>query len=243
MRRPGEDQIIASFNRQHRKTFDRYRHGVRGTHAKSHGILKGEVKIHDNLPEPLRQSLFRAARTYPVVARLASVPGNILADSVTTQRGFALKVIGEELTGEGIASLRVRFRDPRALAEAAFNVRAGLAYLQSKGANVVALTGHSFGGAAASGSSQRAHGRRARHAELRDGPCRPVRPALLGLAPPRDSRPGASGALITARPRDRPGTQATHCYPGVGHVLNEVADEVCREVRGWIITQLNEPAG
>jgi hypothetical protein len=90
------DEIIASFERQNRKTFDHYRHAVRGTHAKSHGILKGEIRILDDLPEHLRQGVFAVARNYPVVARLSSAPGEIMADSVAAQRGFALKMIGIE---------------------------------------------------------------------------------------------------------------------------------------------------
>jgi hypothetical protein len=44
----------------------------------------------------LAQGLFAAPRTFPVVIRLATVPGDILADSVTTQRGMSIKVIGVE---------------------------------------------------------------------------------------------------------------------------------------------------
>ena len=98
--RPDEDQIadeiIASVRRIAETTLDRHRHAFRPSHAKSHGLLKGELRVHPGLPGTLSQGLFAMLQTFPVVARLAPVPGDILADSVTTQRGMAIKVIGVE---------------------------------------------------------------------------------------------------------------------------------------------------
>ena len=45
---------------------------------------------YQGLPDTLSQGLFATPRTYPVLARLANVPGDILPDSVTTQRGTRL---------------------------------------------------------------------------------------------------------------------------------------------------------
>jgi hypothetical protein len=77
-------------------TLDRHRHAARPSHAKSHGALKGTLEVLPGLEEPLAEGLFAAPRSYPVVARLAPVPGDLLADDVTTQRGMAIKVIGVE---------------------------------------------------------------------------------------------------------------------------------------------------
>jgi hypothetical protein len=66
---------------------------MRPSHAKSHGLLKGKLQVLDDLPDELRQGLFAAARTYPLLVRLANVPGEILDDSVATQRGMAIKVL------------------------------------------------------------------------------------------------------------------------------------------------------
>jgi catalase len=63
-------------------------------HAKSHGLLKGEFTVMNNLPEPLRQGLFSRAASYPCIMRFSTVPGDILADSVSTPRGLAIKVVG-----------------------------------------------------------------------------------------------------------------------------------------------------
>lgn len=53
----------------------------------------------------------------------------------------------QELSSQGIASLQVRYRQPTSLEESVLDVYAGISYLESKGIEVVALTGHSFGGA------------------------------------------------------------------------------------------------
>ena len=71
---------------------------VRASHAKSTGLLKGELRVLDGLAEPLRQGLFANAGSYPVVVRLAQGPGEVLSDSVSTHRGMAVKVFGVEGT-------------------------------------------------------------------------------------------------------------------------------------------------
>jgi hypothetical protein len=40
-------------------------HGVRGVHAKSHGLLIGEVRVLDNLPPVLAQGVFGQGRHLP----------------------------------------------------------------------------------------------------------------------------------------------------------------------------------
>ncbi len=47
-------EVFAAFGRMSRFAFEKHRHGVRGAHAKSHGILKGEIAN-------LRQSAGRVA--------------------------------------------------------------------------------------------------------------------------------------------------------------------------------------
>lgn len=77
-----------------RTTFKDYGHGVRSVHAKSHGLLRGELRVLDNLPPQLAQGIFAKPGTYPLVMRLSTVPGDILDDSVSTPRGMAIKVVG-----------------------------------------------------------------------------------------------------------------------------------------------------
>ncbi len=67
---------------------------VRSVHAKSHGLLVGELHIPNDLPPALAQGLFAKGGTYPVVMRLSSPAGDVLDDSVSLPRGLAIKVIG-----------------------------------------------------------------------------------------------------------------------------------------------------
>jgi hypothetical protein len=88
------DKIVASMARVNQRVFDQHRHGKRDAHAKSHGVLKGELRVYDHLPEHLRQGVFRAPRSYPVIARLSSAPGTLQSDSVPAPFGMALKLLG-----------------------------------------------------------------------------------------------------------------------------------------------------
>ncbi|SDV49636.1 catalase family protein [Chitinasiproducens palmae] len=76
------------------KTSHDYGHAVRSVHAKSHGLLRGELRVLDNLPPALAQGVFAQAGTFPVVLRFSTNPGDILSDRVSTPRGLAIKVIG-----------------------------------------------------------------------------------------------------------------------------------------------------
>jgi hypothetical protein len=91
------EKIIDAMAGGGRVTREKYGRSVRTSHAKAHGLLKGELRVLDNLPEPLRQGLFAAPASYPVLARLAHVPGELLDDrKVSTPRGMALKIVGVE---------------------------------------------------------------------------------------------------------------------------------------------------
>ncbi|MEP0855550.1 catalase family protein [Trichocoleus sp. DQ-U1] len=87
-------EIVDSVARQGQKVFDKHRHAMRGAHAKSHGGLKGELRIYDNLPAHLAQGLFCQPRTYPVMIRFSTVPGDIMPDGLSCFRGMGIKVIG-----------------------------------------------------------------------------------------------------------------------------------------------------
>ncbi len=96
------ERIIAAMTRESGITAERYGHAVRASHAKSHGLLKGELVVPEGLPPELAQGLFAAPRSYPALVRMANVPGELLDDSVGTQRGLSLKVLdveGEMLPG------------------------------------------------------------------------------------------------------------------------------------------------
>jgi len=99
---PNEDQLgdetVASMARVTRMMFEKNRHAIRDAHAKSHGILRGELHVQPNLPPHLAQGMFKEAKTYPVIIRLSTSPGAIQPDSSPAVKGLAIKIIGVEGT-------------------------------------------------------------------------------------------------------------------------------------------------
>jgi len=70
-------------------------HAHRAVHAKSHGLLRGELRVLEGLPPEYAQGLFsNGGLAWPVVLRLSTTPGDLLDDKVSTPRGMAIKVIG-----------------------------------------------------------------------------------------------------------------------------------------------------
>jgi hypothetical protein len=88
------DEIAATMHGMVALFNDRARHAYRAVHAKSHGLLKGELHVNGNLPEAYRQGLFSTPASYGVILRFSTNPGDILPDSISTPRGLAVKVIG-----------------------------------------------------------------------------------------------------------------------------------------------------
>ncbi|MGE0215999.1 catalase family protein [Mycolicibacterium sp.] len=83
-------------------------HAIRDAHAKSCGILRGELTVNPDLPAELRQGMFaEPGKTYPVIARISTTSGAIRSDQVRGVRGLALKVIG--VTGGRVDA---RFPEP-----------------------------------------------------------------------------------------------------------------------------------
>lgn len=90
------DRILKSIDRTNASSFAVRRHAIRQQHAKSHGILKGELTVRDDLPDELRQGMFSKPRSYPVILRFSTALGDIRSDRIQVPRGMALKVLGVE---------------------------------------------------------------------------------------------------------------------------------------------------
>ena len=88
------DKVLASMMRVNRQVYDRHRHGLRDAHAKSHGILKGELIVPADLPPHLQHGVFAKPGTYPVIARFSTAPGDLQSDKIAAARGMAIKVFG-----------------------------------------------------------------------------------------------------------------------------------------------------
>jgi hypothetical protein len=95
--RPDEQQLIAkiidALRGNNERAFKKYKHAIRDAHAKSHGVLRGELRVLPDLPEHLRQGIFAAPTTYPVIARLSTTSGALRSDQVRGVRGLAIKVL------------------------------------------------------------------------------------------------------------------------------------------------------
>ena len=99
------DGIIHGMTQQTETVEKREHHAVRASHAKSSGVVVGEMTIADDLPPELAQGLFAQPGTYPVAVRFAQGPGETLSDRVSTHRGMAIKVFGvfgEKLPGHDV---------------------------------------------------------------------------------------------------------------------------------------------
>ena len=155
--------------------------------------------------------------------------------------------LADELRADGIASLRVRFRNPVDFDEAVFDVRSGLAFLAREGVDRVALVGHSFGGAVVVRAAARTESVRT---------VVTLSTQSYGADAVRDLAPGASVLLVHGTEDDvlpAQSSQYVHAmarepkrlvlYEGARHGLDEVAHAVRRLVRDWIVVELRrEPS-
>jgi hypothetical protein len=103
---PDEAETVRALNEAFdiilKRTSEDGGHAIRSVHAKSHGILEGELKIDADLPAELAQGLFATAGTHRVILRLSTNAGDVLPDSISLPRGLAIKVLdveGERLPG------------------------------------------------------------------------------------------------------------------------------------------------
>jgi hypothetical protein len=88
--------IKEQMRRIQEKTFADGGKAIRSVHAKSHGLLVGELRVPAGLPPELAQGIFARPGTLPVVIRLSTTPGDVLPDDVSTPRAMAIKIIGVE---------------------------------------------------------------------------------------------------------------------------------------------------
>lgn len=182
-------------------------------------------------------------RYYPVTgAKQAAIwVGGVGGDWDTPAQGLYPRLC-QELTGEGIASLRVRYRYSTDLVESVLDVLAGLTYLQDNGIESFALIGHSFGGAVVIQAAAQAENVRtvvtlATQSYGADAVSElATRCSLLLLH-------GTADPVLTplcSQNVYKLALEPKHIilYPGATHGLDEVAEEVHQVVRDWLIKQL-----
>jgi hypothetical protein len=89
-----EAGLIAALKEISETTFKHSGHAMRSVHAKSHGLLRGELEVLGGLPATLAHGVFARPGIYPLVMRLSTTPGDMLDDKVSTPRGMAIKLVG-----------------------------------------------------------------------------------------------------------------------------------------------------
>lgn len=88
-------------------TWADHRHSYSGTHQKTHGVVKGELEILDNLPSHLAQAMFARPGKYPAAIRHSTETTALIDDRGETQpRDRAGAEMDDCLT---IAHLRLQF--------------------------------------------------------------------------------------------------------------------------------------
>jgi len=87
-------QVVAAMQHANEQVAAKHRHGLRDAHAKSHGILAGELRVKPDLPEHLSQGLFAEARSYEAWVRFSNANQAVSDDAKPDIRGLALKLMG-----------------------------------------------------------------------------------------------------------------------------------------------------
>jgi catalase len=80
-------------NRIQQKNFACHRHGFRGTHVKTQGIVKGKLTVLPDLPKHLSQGLFsKGGKEHDIAIRFANEPSFLQDDRTARPRGCGMKV-------------------------------------------------------------------------------------------------------------------------------------------------------
>lgn len=222
--------------------------GFRG-HAMPGWLMPDVAHVEEaGAADGYRRLVLRTGRG-PVETRLYEAPGSRAAVVAVGGVGGGFDTpadrlyprLGEALRPLGLSTLRVRFRDPRDLHEAAHDVLAAVTALETMGIGHVALVGHSFGGAvvvlagAASPAvvtvvtlATQSYGTDS-VAELAP------RPLLLLHGTSDTILPPASSVSVFRRAAD---PKELGLFDGAGHGLDEAAREVFERVQGWLLEHL-----
>jgi len=182
------------------------------------------------------------ARYYPApsTALGAIWVGGVGGGFDTPARGLYPR-LAEDLTRDGIASLRLSFRNPRLLAEAVHDILCGLTFLGQQGIRHVALTGHSFGGAAVIQAAASNRGAVCTVVTLSTqgfgtDPVQDLSCPVLLVHGEADEVLAPMCSIHVHRLAHEP--KKLVLMPGASHCLDETAEAVCHEVRDWVKEKL-----
>ena len=145
--------------------------------------------------------------------------------------------LGRQLTGEGVTSLELSYRQPNALRECVLDVLLGIAYLGTLGRTRVILVGHSFGGAVAITTGAvspavvavAALSSQSSGTDLVDRLS--PRPLLLAHGEADEILPDACSRDIFARAGE---PKRLILYPGCRHGLDQCREALDRDLLTWL---------
>ncbi len=154
--------------------------------------------------------------------------------------------LAAHLVNDGIASLRLDYRQPNHLTACVLDTLLGVAYLGMQGRTRVALVGHSFGGAvvitagtmseqvvAVASLSSQTYG-----ANMVDQLS--PRPVLLMHGTADEILPDRCSRELYRRAHE---PKVIKLYPGCRHGLDECRDEIDRDLLAWLRQMLLGPSG
>ncbi|MHB0975638.1 MAG: alpha/beta hydrolase [Candidatus Aquicultorales bacterium] len=146
------------------------------------------------------------------------------------------------LLEEGVSSLRIRYRNPRNLDEAVFDVLAGISFLENQGYTKIGLVGHSLGGAVAIQAA--AHSALVRtvvtlatqsHGAEEVGRLASACSILLIHGTEDVVLPSYASEQVFDTAHE---PKKLMLLPGNGHLLDESAGEVRSIAKEWIVSKL-----
>jgi pimeloyl-ACP methyl ester carboxylesterase len=218
-------------------------------HARPGWLTPDVAHVDDRGTEDSYRRLVLRTGRGPVEVRFYEAPG--AAAAVVAVGGVAggfdtparnlYPRLGEALRNDGLSTLRVRFRDPSDLAEAAHDLLAGVEALAKMGIGHVGLVGHSFGGAVAviAGAASPAAVTvvtlsTQTYGTDQVGELAP-RPLLVLHGTADTVLPHTSSISVFRRAED---PKELGLFEGAGHVLDEAFEEVFERVHGWFVEHL-----
>ena len=89
--------LCKTFDKIQSKTLEDEGRPIRAVHAKSWGLVDGELTVDPDLLPEYSQGIFsQSGKSYRVVLRFSAIPGDILPDEITAPRGLSIKIFGVE---------------------------------------------------------------------------------------------------------------------------------------------------
>jgi hypothetical protein len=69
---------------------------LRDAHPKTHGVVRAEFIVLDDLPKELRHGVFKAPHTFEALIRFSASGSEVRSDTLPEARGMAIKLLGVE---------------------------------------------------------------------------------------------------------------------------------------------------